>query len=350
MSRPQTHDEFGRGDSSRSQIAAEPKKQFSLAARAMLLVSGVGFMVLTAIVVVGQGRPKLDADGMGQLLGVALALLVGGGGGGALVWLAITYRELSRAELESLDTSLLPPVSDDAIVCRFTVLGRTMRRIVVDFGNERVHFHRCHTQRKFLAVAQSEFSCSFNELVDVFRVQHKGDSLTVVTTTGKAVIPMSATDYEILCARLPGCLPEQRAVVDVENPLMGILYVAAAVVGLFVGVAVTPRAASVGVMGLLMVVGAGCGVFLIRAAVVVFNAAARRSIVPALAGGLVVPATVLALLGSGLGWAAGGAGPDAQRLGGWTLLAIVVLGSILGFIAGLKFCRPIDPVVDKTLP
>ena len=161
---------------------------------------------------------------------------------------------------------------------------------------------------------------------------------------------MSATDYEILCARLPGCLPEQRAVVDVENPLMGILYVAAAVVGLFVGVAVTPRAASVGVMGLLMVVGAGCGVFLIRAAVVVFNAAARRSIVPALAGALVVPAAVLALLGSGLGWAAEAAGVGVKNLGGLTILAVVALGSVLGFITGLKFCRRIDPVVDKTQP
>lgn len=316
----------------------DSQKKFPLQARIALVIFGCVFFTLGIMMVAQSERPSFTADGIASMLGLTLGLLVVVALGSASLWLGICYRELSLAELESLDRSPLPPLSDDAIVSRFSMLGTGVRRVVVDIDQRRVQFRGCHTPRKFLAVAEAEYSCSFDDLVDVHRCQNKGDSLTIVTRAGKAHIPSTATNYESLCDRLPGFLPKERPVIDVDNPLIGILYVFAALVGLFGGLALAPQATSALWTGLLMAVGAALGIVLSHAIVVFINAKTQRSIVPALVGGL---------LGAAFGWIlTSSLLHDPEWSGRGVVIGVIVCtvaGFVLGMMNGKKVLQaPID--------
>lgn len=227
-------------------------------------------------------RPPVTADGVAALICLALAVAVCCAAGVGLLVFAIRHRVLSASELESLDLTPLPALSFNSIVSRFTDFGPRVRRLVVDVDRRRLEFIGCHTPRRFLAVAQAEYACSFDDLIDVYRCAHRGDSLRIVTRAGTARIPASATNYQMLCEQLPQCLPQERAAIDSDHPLFGLLYVFAALVGLFGALALVPRATSALTTALLMAVGAGVGITLIHLSVAFFNAKTGRSIVPAL--------------------------------------------------------------------
>lgn len=255
------------------------KSAISLFQRIGCGICGLTFFGLAGWVIAVQKRAELDVF-------TVLFPLVMIAAGGFLLWASFFYRPPSRTELELLDTSLLPDRSDDALICRFTWFGSRVRLAMADFGKKQIYFRNCHTPRKFLAVAQDEFSCSFAELVAVYRYQFRGDSLTIVTTQGKALVPSTATDYEQLCARLPSCVPPNPPVVDTENPLVGIVYVAGALVGLFLGLVITPQNASAGLTALCMAAGAGTTIFPCHLAIVYANRIWKRSVVPVLAAGI----------------------------------------------------------------
>lgn len=291
-----------------------------------LATSGGLMIVMGVIVAATIGKSRTDVLGIGDLLGGTLALALGVGSGGAMIWLACRYRILSHEELEALDQTPLPALSDDSLICRFHDLSGRVRRVVVDFEAQRIYFQNCHTQRKFLALPQTEFCCSFADLVSVERYQYRSDTLTIVTTTGKADVLSTAVDYERLCSRLPHCLPEQRLVADVEHPLMGVLYVAGALGGLFVGLALTPSSASAGSTGLLMAAGAGCGIALARILVELINATTGRSVVAPLAG---------SIIGAGVGLLVGSVIVKSAMGSGWIALIPAAIGAAAGILLGL---------------
>lgn len=293
------------------------KTAISLFHRIACGICGLIFLGLAGWVIAVQKRAELD-------LFTVLFPLVTIAAGGFLLWASILYRPPSRIDLELLDSSLLPDHSDDALICRFTWFGNRVRVAIVDFGKKQLYFRNCHTPRKFLAVAQDEFSCSFAELVAVHRYQVRGDSLTIVTTQGKALVPSTATDYEPLCKRLPSCVPADPPVLDTENPLIGFVYVAGALVGLFLGLVITPQNASAGLTALCMAAGAGTTIFPCHLAIVYANRIWKRSVVPVLAAGI-AGAFVGAYVGSLV----------ASKIDGsvWPLVA----GGVFGGAAGVGF-------------
>jgi len=261
-----------------------PRKPLPQEVRVSLGLCGclpIAFGILLAAQLAQLARPPFTA-GIGTLFGLAIAVAVSFASGVGLIGFAIRHRVLSALELESLDLAPLPALSVDSIVSRFQGFGPGVRRVIVDIDRRRIQFLGCHTPRRFLAVAQAEYVCSFDDLIDVYRCSHRGDSLRIVTRTGTARIPGSATNYMLLCERLPQCLPETRAVIDIAHPMMGLLYVFAALVGLFTALALVPRATSALTTASLMAAGAALGITLIHLSVAYFNAKTGRSIVPAL--------------------------------------------------------------------
>lgn len=241
-----------------------PSSKFAWFQRLAVGVCGFAVVALSVLVMASQLRGERDP--LVCLLAIILSAM-----GCFAMRISLFHRIRSRAELESLDFSPQPQLSDDALTCRFASLGGGVKSVSVDFAKASIHFHNCHTPRRFLAMVQSEFSCSFADLMAVQRFRYKGDSLIIQTTTGKALIPSTATDYERLCERLPDCVPPNRVGDILEKPWMGYVYALSAMGGLLLALPLAPRNASIGVVALSMFLGAGAGIFLAKWAATIFQ-------------------------------------------------------------------------------
>jgi hypothetical protein len=246
--------------------------------------------------------------------------------GSVFVWIGLFSRAHTAGELESLDSLPLPEHSGDSLICRFASLGGGVRTVIVDFAREVVHFRGCHTPRTFLAVAQRDFRCPFADLVAADRHRHKGDWLAIATTSGKAFVPSSATNYERLCERIVGCVPAGRSPPDTEHPLMGLVYVAGMLGGLFMALSLVPRNASIGTVAMYMGMGAATGMFVAHAFVTLAGRILERSLVVPLGMGV---------FGAGCGLACGNSLAQANQWNPWFLVMPVLLGSLTGFAVGL---------------
>lgn len=242
-----------------------PPSSFPWFNRLAVGVSGFGITALSLLVMASQLR------GDGDLL-LGLFSLIPLAIGSFCVWFSIVHRVRTRAELDSLDVAPPPHLSDDALTCRFAGLAGGVKSVSVDFARTSIHFQNCHMPRRFLALVDSEFTCSFADLIAVHRFRYRGDSLTIQTTTGKAIIPSTATEYERLCGLLPDCVPPNRSGVVTERPWMGYVYALSAMGGLLLALPLVPRDASIGVVALSMFLGAGAGIFVARAAAMILQA------------------------------------------------------------------------------
>lgn len=122
-------------------------------------------------------------------------------------------------------------IPNDAIVCPFFT-GIKSASIAVDPGDAVIHFKNCHVPRGFLAIAQTWFSCPISEVRSVHRVLYRGKSLTIVTTTGNALIPATATNYLELREFLTVAVPTNQSGFSTDDPMMGLVFLAGAFVGL----------------------------------------------------------------------------------------------------------------------
>jgi len=175
------------------------------------------------------------------------------------IWISLNWRNRGPEEMIEVLSADRPPIPDDAIVSSFFT-GFKSALIAVDRSSAVIHFENCHVPRQFLAKAQTWFSCPISEVTAVHRFLYRGESLTIVTATGKALVPATATNYLKLLEFLTAIIPANKPGFATDNPMMGIVNVAGALVGLFGGVFLAPLGSNESTQWLFGLVGAFLGV------------------------------------------------------------------------------------------
>jgi len=104
------------------------------------------------------------------------------------------------------------------------------RAVIVNRAAGLVEFRHCHVPRQSMLFpkAQPDFACSISELRAVhFTPRFKNNSafLTVVTTTGKAIIPDTGTHFSTLREWFNEAVPGNDPKFATDNPLIVVAYV-----------------------------------------------------------------------------------------------------------------------------
>ncbi|MBL6705867.1 MAG: hypothetical protein ISQ06_07125 [Planctomycetaceae bacterium] len=293
---------------------------FPLFNRIVVFVLSLALVIGCPIAIVQAGRKgELDAV---TLFVFAVFFLIGCG----CVWLSLFCRNRSPAQLaeeQSFPSAEQPDISQDALVYRFSN-GVKSAAIHVDTVGRLIHFHNCHIPRQFLASAAEWFSCDVDDVQAAHVFRYRGESLTVVTSSGKALIPGISPGYAELRDTVKELVPFTRPGFSTDHPMMGVVYVCGALTGMATGFLLTPRNATDSTLGLIFLVGAALGVAgsygLVRAA--------DRSLKADLAQPIGF-ATVGAMIGLGIARA-------LTPLIGWDVMPIAAIAS-LGTVAGAWF-------------
>lgn len=242
------------------------------------------------------------------------------------IWVSVRWpsRRLEDRDLAPhFECSRLP---DNAIVCQFFT-GVRSGSVVIEPDAAVIHFDHCHVPNTFLALSQPMFHCALSEIQDTITCRAPAVSLTIRTALGKAVIPGHATNYDQLVEFLQRTVPVRTVATGTDHPLMGYVYVAGALAGLFGGVYLTPRNAADSVLGIFVIVGAFLGILASRALVVLADRYLRIGIAPPIAYGLIglIAGLTVAL-------------STAPYLG-WNLVLIIAwatAGTLLGVLWGCR--------------
>jgi len=174
------------------------------------------------------------------------------------VWLVVVslqWGRKSQAELaEDVEMlSFLQPfvVSDDAVAHHFDHAGGSAA-VFVDQDARQIHFVSCHTPSRWLAQASEWTVCGFDELLAVHRQSGEefelfvprnrrpssGEWLTLITASGKAVVPGSSeTSYQELTEALLEIRPAAQVPRVMDHPLMMYVVVGGVMVGFCVAAA-----------------------------------------------------------------------------------------------------------------
>lgn len=296
--------------------------QFSLFNR--IAVFSMSCLILVAIahgVTTPSVRQSLDV--VTGFLFVAFAAMGCGG-----IWFSLAWRPRTESDVVAssrVDRSAIP---HDAIACRFSsgFANTKSGAVIVDPKQGVIHFENCHVPRRFLAMAEPWFTCPLSDVRGVHRFQYRGESLTIVTTKGKALVLATASDYSRLCEYLLKAIPENQPGFATDHPMMGMVYLAGALIGMFGGFALTTNRTSNTTFGLIFVFGSVLGVagshFLIFCADRLLKTNLARPI-----GGGMIGATGAVIIGGFLG-------PQLQ----WEIAPLLVLvgaGAVIGGIIGV---------------
>jgi hypothetical protein len=166
---------------------------------------------------------------------------------------------------------IAPELSDDLLVYRFSQKhgaagpeSESDRAVIVDRGNQVIHFRNCHTPRRFFALrAQPLVSCQFDEILAAYRGRLRGAVwVDVITPTGKARIPRTDPEgvYEELTQQLLALAPNDLRAPAEEHPLMVPVYVAGGLGGMVPLLYLMPRNSSAAVMILAGLLGIVLGI------------------------------------------------------------------------------------------
>lgn len=120
-------------------------------------------------------------------------------------------------------------------------------------------FHNCHTPRAFFATASEWFSCPLDQIQGAHVFRDHGESLTVVTLHGKALIVADGEGYTELRDTIRQLIPLTQPGFSTDHPSMGLVYLAGALLGVIAGFFLTPRAANDATLGLFVLCGAVLG-------------------------------------------------------------------------------------------
>jgi hypothetical protein len=221
-------------------------------------------------------------------------------------------------------------VHDDVFVCRFST-GFKSAAVVVDARESVIHFENCHVPRKNFATASAKFSCPVSDIKAVHRFTYRGESLTIVTATGKALVPSTATNYGRLCEYLRKAVPVNAPGFSADDPRMGFVYVAGALIGLGGGVFLTPRNSSDFTLGMFVLVGTVLGVVGGHLLVRLGDRLAGVSLVPPFVGGVFG-----LILGFSVSKVVAVATEGKVEWAGELALAGTVLGVLLGTAAVIR--------------
>ena len=198
--------------------------------KAVTLIFGVGFGFGLPVFVLTQdafSRDNMVKDPIGVILVMILLLMVVAMGCGA-IWFSLFLKNRTPAEQEQVRQKLLqsadaPEMSGDTLFYSFEKLNKSgVGAVYVDPASRMLHFCNCHTHRGFWNVFASRwFSCAVDELRAAYafkpprtrRSDESHESLTVVTTGGKATIPGTAIGYR----RMRAIIKEFKPVADPET-------------------------------------------------------------------------------------------------------------------------------------
>ena len=156
------------------------------------------------------------------------------------------------------------------VVSEFRVWRRT-KRVTADLKNKTVCFENCHTPRKLLATVESNFTCPISEILETHELTHKGrTTLTIVTSSGRALIPEGATNFRQMKDLLSGISKITPGGPAIDHPMMAFVYLLGALIGLAAGPLIVAgigrlidpdfTLGSTGLIALLMFLGAAVGV------------------------------------------------------------------------------------------
>lgn len=176
------------------------------------------------------------------------------------IWLSIKFRIRASDEVGQLHVIDGSTIAANAIVCPFST-GLKSASITIDPDAAMIYFENCFVPRRFLASAQKLFSCPVSDVRGVHQLRlQREESLTIITTTGTAVIPATATNYFRMFAFLKEAVPVSQPGFSTDHPLMGIVYGAGAMIGLLGGALLTPRNANDGTLAAFVFCGSVIGV------------------------------------------------------------------------------------------
>jgi len=287
------------------------------------LFNRIVVFILCVLVLVGITwrvvSPKAGAE-LNVVTGL-LAVVFGGMACWAL-WLTLTWRERPSTALDELDAVDLPPLSVAAIEYRYFT-GTKSGTVVIDPQSETIYFLNCHVPRRFLAVAEREYSCPMRNIRAIHRfVDRSIEWLTVVTDAGKAVVPNTGADFEELWRVLRDFVPENAPGFATDDPRMGFVWVLGAIGGLFGGWYLTPDRAGETTLSLFLLCGAILGVVSGHLLIWIIDRWFRVNVARTIGYG-----TIGAIAGFGIGSSQMlAAGWPAQRMI-WTALGGFLLGA-----------------------
>ena len=230
---------------------------FPLFNRIVVFVMSLAAVIVIPIGVVHEIRQDSQVDAVQAFL-----FLVFFAFGCCCVWLSLFWKNRTPeqlAEEQSFPSAEQPDIPADALVYRFSN-GMKSAAIHVDTAGRLIHFHNCHIPRRILASAAEWFSCSVDDVQAAHVFRYRGESLTVVTSSGKAWIPATAAGYTELRDTIKELVPFARPGFSTDHQMMGMVYVCGALVGLFAGVLLTPRNSADSTLGLFVLAGAFLGV------------------------------------------------------------------------------------------
>lgn len=177
----------------------------------------------------------------------SLALCFGSVLGSAVIWRSC--RQSAVVSTESPAT--VQPLNRNPEHLEFQFLLRdSSARLILDTQENRVCFLNCHVPFGLLTSAEEEFSCPTDSIMRVHDapVANLGMCLTIVTRTGRCVVPRGDGDYSNLYQRLKLLTPCNHPGFLIHDPRMqypiGIVISGSGVLGLLAGCWAVPMGAS----------------------------------------------------------------------------------------------------------
>ena len=216
------------------------------AQRFVLFIIGVLLLVFCAKAAMDGGLTGKGGVPVPPVVNV-LALGFGAILGGAALW-----RSWSQSTVISTKP---PPALEPVTHNRGTLevqflLRQDTARVILDEADARIHFINCHVPFGLLTSAAGGFSCDTNAIMRVHdaREANLGMCLTIVTRTGKCVVPRGGTDYSALYQRLKQIVPDNHPGFVIHDHRMqypiGAAISGSGVLGLLAGGWMTPMGAS----------------------------------------------------------------------------------------------------------
>ena len=230
-----------------------PAVRFLLLAFLVMIGLGIPLITLAGILVNFPTQFRFDFEWGDLFIAVPamilwLALV---GGSWYEFWNVVASKHRTPEQLarvQSFPDARRPEISADSLVYRFNKRAGKTGAIYVDHARQMLHFYKCHTPQKFFTLGPSRwFSCRVNELKGTHcfalpRVEYRGnsmparvdrnpESLTVVTTSGKATIPGTEPGYENIRDTFRELKPVADPEFSTEHPAMGCALFFGAIVG-----------------------------------------------------------------------------------------------------------------------
>jgi len=178
------------------------------------------------------------------------------------MWFSLKWKSstnLNREEASDLEKAIKARCSNETFTYRF-MIGLKQSAVHLDPTNQKIIFFNCHVPRRFLSMTSECFECSLDMIHAVHLFRYRGESLTVVTNVGRAVIPMNEPASCNIKNKLLEIAPSNKAGFSADHPMMGLVYVLGALTGLFTGVYATPPQADPSTLSLFLIIGSVIGV------------------------------------------------------------------------------------------